>query len=145
MMDHSRANNKRLGCIMDGMKVPILLCLAILSLGAGCAGKRPALGPVDSQRIADGTYTGKDTWWPCHAKVSVAVEDGRIKEIDLVRQVYGRGRPAGELIPGRIIAAQSTRVDAVTGATRSSVVIQAAVQRAIEASYSRTSETAPPP
>lgn len=91
---------------------------------------------IDFSRISDGVFTGHYRSGPNRAEVEVTVKAGRISNIKVIRNVASWiGKPASELIPMRILEAQSTDVDAVTGATRSSVVIMNAVNAALQESY----------
>ena len=100
----------------------------------GCAPKRASLGPVESSRLREGIYQGSCLWAPCQAKVQVTVAQGKVEKIEILRHVRGKGKPGEQVVP-RILDQQSTQVDTVSGATRSSLVILHAVQEAIEASY----------
>lgn len=62
--------------------------------------------------------------------LEVTVKDHRIVEIDIKEQDCGPGYEARETVD-RILEAQSPRVDAVTGATGSSMCIMIAVHRAL--------------
>lgn len=66
---------------------------------------------VDLSQVADGTYTGSCDAGLVSAQVAVTVEEGAI--------------------PGEIVAQQRIGVDAVSGATDSSTVIQKAVENAL--------------
>ncbi|QTX33854.1 FMN-binding protein [Aminithiophilus ramosus] len=61
----------------------------------------------------------------------VTVEGGVVTAIDLLRHENGRGEKA-EIVVDRVLAAQSLRVDAVSGATGSSKVILKAIERALK-------------
>jgi len=87
---------------------------------------------VSAVRVPDGTYSGACDVGYIRAKVEVAVRDGRIESIDLVEHRNERGA-AGEGVIPRILEAQTTDVDAVSGATNSSRVIQKAVENALAA------------
>ena len=88
--------------------------------------------PVDSAKLADGTYTGSYRGGPNKAIVEVMIKDNSIVNIKIIQHQAWRGKKAEETVVERIIAHQSTRVDAVSGATNSSYVIMNAVQQAIE-------------
>ncbi len=88
------------------------------------------LQEVDLARIPDGTYTGSFTVLPVSAEVTVVVENGTLADIELVKHGHGRGAQA-EVIPSRVIDAQSLAVDAVSGATYSSQVILRAIEDAL--------------
>ena len=82
----------------------------------------------------DGVYEGKGTGYGRGLKVSVAVTDGRISDIQIIshnevgKQYY---EEALEIIPQRIIEAQDPEVDAVSGATKTSDGIKQAVENAL--------------
>jgi uncharacterized protein with FMN-binding domain len=102
---------------------------------AGCQ-TAPMLGaPVDSARLTDGTYEGSYRGGPNKAVVKVTIKDHAIADIEVLENQAWRGKKAEKPIVQRIIAQQSTRVDAVSGATNSSNVIMNAVQNAIEKAY----------
>lgn len=102
---------------------------------AGCAMTPPPQGVVDPGRLQDGAYEGSFRGGPNKATVRVSIMDHKISRIEIVRHQAWRGRKAEKPIVERIIAAQSTRVDAVSGATNSSRVIMNAVQNAVEKAY----------
>lgn len=115
-----------------------LILLFLTVLGSSCSGDhRGAIrrGPVDRERLIDGVYEGSSRAGPNKALVRVTIEDERIVTIEIVKHRAWKGRKAESVIPKRIIEAQSTEVDAVTGATNSSRVIINAVQKAIEKAY----------
>ena len=85
---------------------------------------------VDIAKIPDGLYTGKYKVFPIDVEVVATVTDHRIIQIDLIKHTNGQGSPA-EVIPERVIEAQSLKVDIVTGATYSSKVILKALENAL--------------
>lgn len=117
---------------------PIYLLIGVLFAGAilvGCA-ETPINGaPVDHARIRDGVYEGSFRGGPNKAAVQVTIRDNNIYEIEILEHQAWKGHIAEKTIVARIIASQSTRVDAVSGATNSSRVIMNAVQKAIEKAY----------
>ena len=86
---------------------------------------------IDISELADGVYTGSYSMFPVSAKVKVTVKGQRITGIELLEHDNGRGAPA-EVIPGRVVEAQSLDVEAVSGATYSSKVILKAIENALE-------------
>ena len=105
----------------------------LLAAAIGCGGPAVRGGPVAPERLRDGIYEGAASSWPNRAKVRITVADGRIDTIELLSHYASWiGKKAEGIIPARIITQQSTRVDAVTGATSSSRVIMNAVQNAVE-------------
>lgn len=89
------------------------------------------IGDIDVTTLEDGVYTGSYSSFPVSAEVSVTVKDQRITGIELVKHNNGKGAPA-EVIPGRVVEAQSLNVDGVSGATYSSKVILKAIENALE-------------
>ncbi|MHC4818920.1 MAG: FMN-binding protein [Planctomycetota bacterium] len=105
---------------------PLLLLLA-----AGCVTSSVG-GPVRAGELRDGVYEGEAKSFPNKAKVRVTVKRGRILDVEILSHfASGIGHKADDVIPGRIVAEQSTAVDAVTGATNSSRVIMNAVEAAL--------------
>lgn len=86
---------------------------------------------VDLNKVPDGTYSGKsDVLW-VGAEVKVTVKDHKITAIDLVNHRNERGAKA-EVLPERVIEAQSLKVDIISGATASSKNILKAIENALE-------------
>lgn len=85
---------------------------------------------IDFSGLNDGTYYGSYKQFPVAAEVEVIVKDHRITEIDLIKHSNGQGASA-EIIPGKVIEAQTLAVDMVSGATYSSKVILKAIENAL--------------
>lgn len=118
------------------MRKILVLILVVLLAGFAIANakkkeeKEPT--PIEISQIADGTYLGK-SGGITGVKVEVTVERGKITRVEILK---ARGGPkykkkAIKEMPGRIIKAQSLRVDTVTGATKSSRSIIKAVENAL--------------
>jgi len=91
---------------------------------------------LEGKKLIDGVYEGSSRNGPNSAAVKVTIYEGRIAEVKLVGHMASwKGKRADILIPQRITAEQSTRVDVVSGATNSSIVIMNAVQTAVEKAY----------
>ena len=88
------------------------------------------ISDVNLTDVPDGVYEGSCKTLLVSADVKVTVQDHQIKEIELVRHDHGQGSSA-EVIPDRILEAQSLEVDIVSGATASSKVILKAVENAL--------------
>ena len=111
----------------------IILC----GLFPGCA-ETPITGaPLVPAGLRDGTYQGSFRGGPNKALVTLIVKDRKIAHIIIDEHQAWRGKKAEAPIIERIIATQSTRVDAVSGATNSSRVIMNAVQNALEKAYQK--------
>jgi uncharacterized protein with FMN-binding domain len=112
-----------------------LSTLLISTMLMGCAETQVTGGRVDHARLQDGTYEGSYMGGPNKALVQVTIKNSNIVHIEILQHLAWRGRIAEAPIVARIIASQSTSVDAVSGATNSSRVIMNAVQKAIEKAY----------
>jgi uncharacterized protein with FMN-binding domain len=123
---------KRYYCGLMYFAIGVLLIGTLIS---GCA-ETPVIGaPVEHARLRDGKYEGSYRGGPNKAAVEVTIKDNNIVNIEILQHQAWRGVIAEETIVARIIASQSTNVDAVSGATNSSRVIMNAVQNAIEKAY----------
>lgn len=89
---------------------------------------------IDLSKVRDGVYTGSYKMFPIDVEVEVTVSKHRISEIKLIKHNNGQGKSA-EVIPDRVVEAQTLEVDIVTGATYSSIVILKAIENAIESAY----------
>jgi len=88
---------------------------------------------MSAKKYNNGVYEGEFSEFPNMARVKVTIKGNRITEIELLdRGGTWVGDPANEAIPERIIEKQSTNVDAVSGATRSSAAIMNAVENAVQ-------------
>lgn len=87
---------------------------------------------VDISDMPDGTYIGEYDVDFIYAKVEVTIQSGTVTDIEILEHKNGRGEPA-EIITDRIIEEQRIDVDAVSGATNSSIVIEKAVENALKA------------
>lgn len=85
--------------------------------------------PLDE--IKDGRYQGVCDVDFIKAKVQVDVQKHQLKEIKFIEYKYDRGKKAMRLIDV-MVKEQKIKVDAISGATNSSKVIQKAVENALE-------------
>lgn len=120
---------------MGDMKKILILILVILLTGFAVvnAKEKKEIKPVEIKQIPDGKYLGK-SGGITGVKVEVTVKRGRIVKIEILK---ARGfskykKKALKEVPGKIIKVQSLKVDAVTGATKSSRSIIKAVENALE-------------
>jgi len=82
-------------------------------------------------RLRDGTYVGEAFGYSDTVRARVAIRDGRIADVQLEHQEKA-DLGAEEIIPQRVLAAQSVEVDGVTGATVTSGAIQSAIFKALK-------------
>lgn len=122
--------HRLLTCIM-------LLCIVlhIVSYSIDYGNYRSAIADIhlsgtDFSRMPDGNYEGEYDAGYIYAKVQVTLRNGRITHIDLLSHDNERGK-AAEQVLDVITDTQTLPVDAVSGATCSSLVIQKAVENAL--------------
>jgi uncharacterized protein with FMN-binding domain len=117
-------------------KYAILYCFLLIVTIIGCQTATNLGGEVGEKKLRDGIYEGSYSNGPNSVVVKVTITDNRIEDVDLLRHFASwKGNKANTVIPRRIVEEQSTRVDAVSGATNSSIVIMNAAQKAIEQAY----------
>ncbi len=85
---------------------------------------------IECTLLKDGTYIGEYDAGYIYAQVSVTVTSGIVTDIRLLEHRHQRGQ-AAEQIVSDIITSQNTNIDAVSGATNSSLVIKKAVENAL--------------
>lgn len=123
------------------MKKAVIIILAAILVLAGTsfilrclvseAVKDISISDIDLENVGDGAYTGEYSAPPVSVTVQVTVANHRISNIEILRHDNGLGSKA-EKITDKIIGQQSLDVDAVSGATLSSVCILKAVENAVE-------------
>ena len=111
--------------------VGLILFISLILL-SGCTKPTTTVGPVIKQKLANGVYDGSYLLFPNRAVVKVTIKDNIIVKIQLISHLAWRGRKAELPIIKEIKEQQSTKVDAVSGATNSSEAIMKAVQNAID-------------
>ena len=112
----------------------VLVCIAFALSMAGCFGddiRRLVVSDVSPTAVRDGTYKGEQINEPITAEVEVRVKDGAIEAIKVLDHGHGPGHGADAIVD-RVIAAQSLKVDVVSGATASSKVMLKAIETALE-------------
>lgn len=93
--------------------------------------KETKIENIDLSQLKDGIYKGKYDSFPVSAEVNVKIENHVITEIELIKHNNGKGQ-AAEIIPSKVVEAQSLEVDAISGATYSSMVILKAIENALK-------------
>lgn len=113
--------------------VVVLILAAALVFAISQAGLKKLaaadIQDVDLATLADGVYSGKCAAFPISVTVEVRIADRSIAEVRLLKHVNGQGA-AAEIIPERVVQAQSLDVDIVTGATYSCKAILMAIENA---------------
>ena len=88
---------------------------------------------AEEVELAENEYIGESNGFGGPVKVKVTMDGDKIANIEVLShtETAGVSDPAFETIPAAILNAQSTEVDAVSGATVSSKAIMAAVEDAL--------------
>lgn len=107
----------------NGFKLALCLLLTMAMLLTGAVAEMPV----------DGTYTGTGVGMHSNIEVAVTVKDGRIADVQVLShdETPSISDPAIEQMPGRIVEANSTDVESVSGATLTSGGIKEAVENAL--------------
>ncbi|NLI22344.1 MAG: FMN-binding protein [Clostridiales bacterium] len=118
-----------------GVVLVALVCLIGLGFLTMSKQQQDALAklqdvPVDMARVADGVYTAQSDGGMVKVEVQVTVRDHAIEDIRLLEHQNGLGKPA-EAMLSEMIRLNTDQVDAVAGATASSLTIRNAVNRAL--------------
>jgi len=123
--------------------VPVaLVCAAavtILIVLSGCTSREVRetrnlrIEDVDVAKIPDGTYVGKYGYDELVYTAKLEVEDGRIEWIRIEENKPSARPDWIEEIPKRVIEANSTQVDVVSGATAGSKAVLKAIELALKA------------
>jgi uncharacterized protein with FMN-binding domain len=99
--------------------------------------KEISIDKVDLSKVQDGNYIADFDAIVIGAKVNVSVKNHEIADVQLVEHKNERGGGA-EVIPERVVKAQSLQVDTVSGATNSSKVILKAIENALKSGESNS-------
>jgi uncharacterized protein with FMN-binding domain len=114
----------------------LLVLAALFHFIVGCTMAPIRGAEIEQKGLVDGVYDGSYRHGPNSATVRVTIAEGKVVDIELIKHFASwKGDKANDIIPQRIVAEQSTDVDAVSGATNSSRVIMNAVQEALEKAY----------
>ena len=105
-----------------------LACAAMAALIVSCG--KPA---QSAAQWKDGAYTGKADGVHGEIDLTVTVAGGKITAVEVTHQSEAPGVSdlALQRVPQEIVAKQSTKVDAVSGASLSSKAIMAAAEDAL--------------
>lgn len=113
-------------------KIFSLVLSALMSITlVGCTSSSSSTEP--SGKYTDGTYNGSAQGMNGQVPVTVVVENGNIKSVEIGdnSETEGIGSNAIEELPGKIVEANSPNVDATSGATVTSNAIIKAVKIAL--------------
>jgi uncharacterized protein with FMN-binding domain len=111
----------------------ILTVVISLALCTACPGddvKNISIDGINLAGAKDGTWVGICETSLIKVTVNVTIDAARITEIKVTRHVCGKGKPA-ETITNAVLEKQTTKVDTISGATGSSIVILKAIENAV--------------
>lgn len=120
-----------------GIIIIVIVCIVgifyarYMSMASNVKEQYAKIAAVELKKIPDGKYIGSFGDFLVFVKLEVEVNKHKITSIRMIEQKCGRGYEALDTIK-RIIKAQSPKVDAVTGATGSSMSIMISVDRALK-------------
>ncbi len=93
--------------------------------------KETTFEDINISDIPDGVYVGEYDVNFIYAEVEVTVQNGEITNINILEHRHERGKTA-EVITDSMVDEQKIDVDAISGATNSSIVIKKAVENALK-------------
>ena len=93
--------------------------------------KETTFEDINISDIPDGVYVGEYDVNFIYAEVEVTVQNGEITNINILEHRNERGKTA-EVIADSMVDEQKIDVDAISGATNSSIVIKKAVENALK-------------
>lgn len=107
----------------------LVLCFSMVLGLAACAPKEEPAPPAEQK-----TLTGVGEGFGGEIKATVVVEGDKIISVEVVgeKETQGIGTPALEQLPAKIVEANSTEVDVISGATYTSEGIIYAVNNALD-------------
>ena len=116
--------------VLAGLALLMVFAVAVLMIRMNNQVNDFDTTSIDVTKVADGLYEGHSETDLVKADVRVTVLNGEIKDIELIRHMCGKGKPA-EAMTESMILNNDVEVDAVSGATYSSKVIKDAVRNAL--------------
>lgn len=116
--------------VLTGLALLMVFAVAVLMIRMNNQVNDFDTTSIDVTKVADGLYEGHSETDLVKADVRVTVLNGEIKDIEIVRHMCGKGKPA-EAMTESMILNNDVEVDAVSGATYSSMVIKDAVRNAL--------------
>lgn len=93
--------------------------------------KETTFDEINISDVSDGVYIGEYDVNFIYAKVEVTVQNREITDIIILEHRHEHGK-AAETVINEIVDEQRINVDAVSGATNSSIVIKKAVENALK-------------
>jgi uncharacterized protein with FMN-binding domain len=92
---------------------------------------------VDISDLNDSVYNGSYSYLFMPYRVAVAIEEKQIKKIEVTKNYKRKWAKMAEGVIPRVLEAQNTNVDAVSGATTTSKALLMAIYNALEPNHDR--------
>jgi uncharacterized protein with FMN-binding domain len=118
--------------IILGVIVVIIAAFLIFILGGKSRAMNLTLDKITAASVADGVYTGSYSGMRFSNTVEVTVKDHRITDIKVVKEQAIINPETAQALADEVLKAQSTDVDAVSGATATTKAFLKAVENALE-------------
>lgn len=127
------STKKKVFIVVGVVALVLILVLAgvLIWVTRGLNYKNLKIGKVDLSKVPDGTYKGSFSGGRFSNTVRVTVKNHKITNIKVVKDVQFNKASTTQKIFDEVIKAQSTQVDAVTGATVTSKVYLKSIQNAL--------------
>jgi len=120
---------KKKRLIVAGVILAILIGMIFAVTNGLSEGTKVPINGIDLSNVPDGIYTGTHEFKRWTNTVAVHIEDHRITAVDIEKGMADPQNCSAELFR-RVIAAQNTMVDAVSGATVTSKAYLKAIENA---------------
>jgi len=119
---------------MIKLKFILIAFICVFILGCSTAYKNLTANMPDLALKTDGTYRGSYdlSGTPVKVVLDVTIQEHKIERISIVKHACSPIGKKAEKITDRIITMQNLNVDAVSGATGSSIAIKKAVENALQ-------------
>lgn len=115
----------------------VTLSLTVFTACPGDDVREIAIDGIDLACARDGTWEGICETSLIKATVRVTIDAARITDIKITRHACGKGTPA-EIITKKVMEKQTTKVDTISGASGSSIVILKAIENAVAKASEKT-------
>lgn len=99
--------------------------------------RKMEIGEVDLASVSDGTHAGEFAYGGFTYRVAVRVKDCRIDSIEILQNRTTAHARKAEGVVARVLEAQTSKVDAVSGATTTSKALLKAIENALRSGTAR--------
>lgn len=122
------------------LKIILIIFIVVMVIGAGGifyisrgldAGSKVEISSVDPSALSDGLYEGSYDGGRWSNKVAVTIKEGKITDIQIKKDVGLGQKGLSDNLFKRVIKAQNTTVDVVSGATVTSKAYLKSIENAL--------------